>query len=70
MFDILRRYSYGSAAILSVDFAMVGNKFLRDIRRQKSVIIPDGVQEIGDHWFKGTAIESVTIPESVVAFGE
>ena len=44
MADILRRCdSYNSVAILSVDFTMVGNKFLRDVRRQKSVIIPDGV---------------------------
>ena len=71
MADILRRRdSYGSVAIISVDFTMTGNKFLRDTRRQKSVVIPDGVQEIGDQWFKGTAIESVTIPGSVLAFGE
>ena len=39
---------YNSVAILSVDFAMVGKKFLRDIRRQKSVVIPNGIQEIRD----------------------
>ena len=48
---------------------MLGNKFLWDLRRQKDVVIPDGVQKIGKQWFKNTNIESVTIPKSVEEVG-
>ena len=29
----------------------VGDKLLRDLRRQKDVVIPDGIEEIGKQWF-------------------
>lgn len=29
------------------------------------MIIPDGVREIGEQWFKNSDIESITIPASV-----
>lgn len=56
-------------AILPARSTMLGNKFLWDLRRQKDVVIPDGAQKIGERWFKGTDIESVTIPKSVKEVG-
>lgn len=34
------------------------------------MVIPEGVQEIGDQWFKNAEIESVTIPASVTVIGK
>ena len=44
---------------------MVGDQFLWDLRRVKNVVIPEGVQEIGERWFKNSKIKSVTISTSV-----
>ena len=38
---------------------------MRDLRKQKNVVIPDGAQEIGERWFENSEAESVTIPASV-----
>ena len=35
---------------------MIGNKRLRDLRQFKEVIIPEGVEKIGDHWFSRSDI--------------
>lgn len=48
---------------------MASDKLLRDLRRQKDVVIPEGVREIGERWFWNTGIESVTIPASVAEIG-
>ena len=58
-----------SAAILLGRSTMVGDKLLRDFRRLKDVIIPEGVLEIGEQWFMNSEVESVTIPASVAAIG-
>ena len=44
---------------------MAGNLRLWDLRVLKDVVIPDGTEEIGNLWFAGSSIESVTIPVSV-----
>ena len=31
----------------------------------KDVVIPEGIEKIGNHWFWGSGIESVTVPASV-----
>ena len=36
----------------------------------KDVIIPDGIEKIGNYLFWGSDVESVTIPESVKEIGE
>lgn len=45
--------------------AKADNKFLRDLRQEKNVVIPDGTQCIGTKWFEHSEIESVRIPASV-----
>ena len=35
----------------------------------KNVIIPEGTEKIGNHWFWGSDIESVEIPASVREIG-
>ena len=42
------RHEYDCIAVFSEKATMVGDKLLRDLRRQKDVVIPDGVQEIGE----------------------
>ena len=56
-------------AILPARSTVLGNKFLWELRRQKDLVIPAGTQKIGERWFKGTDIESVTIPKSVEEVG-
>ena len=40
-----------------------------DLRELRDVVIPDGAEKIGNHWFLDTSIESVTIPASVKEIG-
>ena len=40
-----------------------------NLRKQKDIIFPDGVEKIGNHWFWDTEVESVTIPASVKEIG-
>lgn len=44
---------------------MVGDHPLQELRRQKDVIIPEGVEVIGERWFMNSQIESITISASV-----
>ena len=44
---------------------MVGSMRVWDLRERKDVVIPGGVERIGNHWFWGSGVESVTIPASV-----
>lgn len=48
---------------------MVGDKRLGDLRRLREVVIPDGIEKIGDAWFAGSWIQSVTVPASVRTIG-
>ena len=48
---------------------MVGNALLWDVRALKSVVIPGGVQTIGNYWFSNSDIENVTISASVMEIG-
>ena len=57
-----------SVKILS-RLARVGDQLLLDIRKIKQVIMPDGAGEVGDHWFWGSQIGSITVPASVKKFG-
>lgn len=44
---------------------VIGDTKVWDLREQKIIIIPDGAERIGNHWFWGCAAESVVIPASV-----
>ena len=35
----------------------------------KEIISPEGTEKIGNHWFWGSGIESVTVPASVKEIG-
>ena len=48
---------------------MVGDVMLLDLRNCKHVVIPDGVEKIGNHWFCSSETESVKIPASVREIG-
>lgn len=40
-----------------------------DLRDCKQIAIPDGVERIGNWWFWGSGVESITIPASVKEIG-
>ena len=44
---------------------MAGSKRVWDLRELRDVVIPDGVERIGNHWFWGSGIESLAVPASV-----
>ena len=45
--------------------AMAGDVLLRDLRQLREVVIPEGVDKVGDHWFSHSNVENVTVPKSV-----
>lgn len=47
----IRKYVGDNVTILPAG-VMVGDKLLRDLRRQKDLVIPDGAREIGEKWFQ------------------
>ena len=58
------------AAIVSTKDRAIKNVPILDLRRQKEVVLPEGICKIGDYWFRGSKIENVTIPASVRSIGE
>ena len=48
---------------------VVGGMPLWDVRALRDVVIPDGVEAVGERWFCGSSVESVTIPASVEEVG-
>ena len=48
---------------------MAGNTRVWDLRELKEVVIPEGVERIGNYWFYGCEVESVIIPASVKEIG-
>ena len=57
------------AAIVSTKDRAIKNVPILDLRRQKEIVLPEGICEIGDYWFRGCEAESVTIPASVRNIG-
>ena len=47
----------------------VGGVNVWDLRELREIVIPDGVERIGNHWFYGTDVESVMVPASVREIG-
>ena len=54
-----------SAQVGPLKETMIGNMRVWDLRKLKHVTIPDGAEKVGNHWFWGAEVESVTIPASV-----
>ena len=54
-----------SAQIIFLSASLPGGVFLQDLRMMKSVAIPDGVEKVGNEWFRRSGIENITIPASV-----
>ena len=44
---------------------MIGNARVWDLRGCKEIVIPEGVETIGNYWFWGSEIKSVVVPASV-----
>lgn len=58
-----------SVAVLKVG-ATLGGELLRDLRGLREVVVPEGVEEIGDYTFCQSCVRSVTIAASVQRIGE
>ena len=46
-----------------------GNASLWDLRALRCVVIPEGVERIGNYWFSESDVESVEVPASVTEIG-
>ena len=44
---------------------MMGNENVWDLRNCETLVIPEGIERIGNHWFWGSEIENVVVPASV-----
>ena len=60
----IKNYVKDSVAVLSTK-TKLGGRLLREIREQKRIVIPNGVQKIKERWFMNSEAESVKIPASV-----
>ena len=56
---------YSSAQIGPPKETLAGDLCVWDLRKLKSVVIPNSLEEIGNYWFYGTDIESVEISASI-----
>ena len=65
----IRRHLRHRVAILPLRQTTVGGQRLWDLRVQKEVVVPEGIEEIGNYWFASSDIESVLIPASVRNLG-
>ena len=63
--SLLHAWIPASAKILLPPGTTAGSIALRDLRNCKHVVIPEGTDKLGNYWFWGSDIESVTIPVSV-----
>ena len=58
-----------SVRVLPLPETLVGGKRALDLRGLRDVVIPEGVERIGNHWFWRSEIESVTVPANVKTIG-
>ena len=54
-----------SVAIISASQKVKGYSVFTNLRKQKNMVIPEGVQVFGEQWFNNSEIENITIPASV-----
>ena len=66
----IRRRLCSSVVVLPERLTALGGAFLRDLRREKDIVLPEDIHEIGEQWFKNTDVESVIVPASVKTIGE
>ena len=52
-----------------METTVVGDRCLKDLRSPRSVVIPEGLEKIGNYWFVFADIESVEVPASVTEIG-
>lgn len=48
---------------------VIGSMFFRGLRKLREVVIPEGVETVGDFWFWYADVERVTIPASAKEIG-
>ena len=58
-----------SVSVVPSREVVMGDKSLLELRKLKSVVIPEGIERIGSFWFWGSEVESVEIPVSVKEIG-
>lgn len=64
----VRHCADSEVMILPVSLKELGTMYFtyfRHLRAQKDIVLPDGIQILGEQWFKNSEIQSVTIPASM-----
>lgn len=67
--DLHNFWAPHSAKVCPPPETIIGGVRVWDLRKLKDVIIPNGTERIGNHWFWGADIEKITIPASVLEIG-
>ena len=62
-------YIFSSTRVVLLREILVSGKSLSALRELKEVAIPEGVDKIGNYWFWGSNVESVTIPSNIQKIG-
>lgn len=58
-----------SAKLVLLSSALVGGTNIQDLRQTKELVVPEGTEKIGSHWFCDCAVEKVEIPASIKEIG-
>ena len=58
-----------STDVYPIPSILFGRPRVWDLRKQRDVVIPEGTEKIGNQWFWGADVESVTVPASVKEIG-
>ena len=58
-----------ATTIQPLSVTKAGNARVLDLRDLRLVVIPDGVERVGNHWFWGCGVEEVVVPACVREIG-
>lgn len=67
--DKLRLCLKDSVLILPVKDTFIGKQNLWDLRSLRDVLLPEGLDMVGNYWFEGSDIESVLVRASIRDIG-
>lgn len=65
----IRKHVNAPVLILPAEKTKIGETHLWDLRALVNLTLPDGLRRVGNFWFEGSGVQSVTIPASVTGIG-
>ena len=65
----LKKVTSVPAVTANYEDIMLGDVRISDWKKLQKVVLPEGLEQIGNMWFKNSTIESVVVPRSVKVIG-